>query len=108
MKLSKLKRAENFEKEFYFKMKIFLCYRMGSFSSTPKILNDDNQDSDVNIPNGMSRQELLQYCQKQQQTQMFKRSFRRARESQESLTYGFKVRKLNTVSKGIIKLNSIL
>lgn len=73
---------------------------MGSFSSTPKILNDDNQDNDIHIPDGMSRQELLQYCQKQQQTQMFKRSFRRARGSQESLTYGFKVRKLNTVSKG--------
>lgn len=80
---------------------------MGSFSSAPKILNDDSQDNDLRIPEGISRQELLQFCQIQQEAQMVKRAFRRARDSQDSLDWSLKFRKLNTVSKGALILNFV-
>lgn len=72
---------------------------MGSFSSTPKILNDDNQDNDLCLPEDLSRNELLQYCQKYHLHPMVKRCFRKANESKNS-SYGLKFRKLNGVSKG--------
>lgn len=86
---------------------ILIYFRMGSFSSAPKILNGDNQDSDIHIPEGISRQELLQYCQKQHLHPMVKRAFTKANDSQDNhLINAFKFRKLNTVSKG--KFISIL
>lgn len=42
----------------------FLCYRMGSFTSATKILNDDCQDNDVQLPERLSRLELLEHCSK--------------------------------------------
>lgn len=73
---------------------------MGSFSSTPKILNGDTQDNDVHVPEGISRQELIQYCQKQQRHPLIKRAFRKAFDSKDSMTYALKFKKLNSVSKG--------
>ncbi|KAL1117149.1 hypothetical protein AAG570_004476 [Ranatra chinensis] len=35
---------------------------MGSFTSAPKILNEDTQDNDVELPERMSKDELLAYC----------------------------------------------
>jgi len=41
--------------------------RMGSFTSAPKILNDDAQDNDVDLPEAMTKEELLDYCTSQLQ-----------------------------------------
>nr|CAD7445236.1 unnamed protein product [Timema bartmani] len=38
---------------------------MGSFTSAPKILNDDLQDSDLDLPETLSREQLLQRCHKE-------------------------------------------
>ncbi|XP_018579582.1 nocturnin isoform X2 [Anoplophora glabripennis] len=72
---------------------------MGSFSSAPKILNDDILDHDVDLPKQISRHELLQHCQRQPKVHpMVKRAFRKAKDTQPN--YGLKFRKLNTVTKG--------
>lgn len=72
---------------------------MGSFSSAPKILNDDILDHDVNLPKQISRNELLQHCQRQPKVHpMVKRAFRKVKGPQ--LNYGLKFRKLNAVTKG--------
>lgn len=56
-----------------------LC-RMGSFTSTPKILNNDDQDKDLHIPSDISRKELLQYCRMQTKFHsLLKRTFRKKR-----------------------------
>ncbi|XP_068913744.1 nocturnin isoform X5 [Tenebrio molitor] len=74
---------------------------MGSFSSTPKILNDDCQDNDIQMPINFSRYELIQYCQTQPQVHpMVKRAFRKVGESNVD-SYGFKFRKLNALTKGL-------
>ncbi|XP_022900104.1 nocturnin isoform X2 [Onthophagus taurus] len=74
--------------------------RMGSFNSAPKILNSDCQDEEVRLPEGISRHELIQFCQKHKQHYpLFKRSFRKAKEPYFS-DYGIKYRKLNSYSKG--------
>lgn len=39
--------------------------RMGSFSSSPKILNEDSQDDDIDLPSRMPKEELLAYCSKE-------------------------------------------
>jgi hypothetical protein len=76
--------------------------RMGSFSSTPKILNDDCQDNDIQMPINFSRYELIQYCQTQPQVHpMVKRAFRKVGESNVD-SYGFKFRKLNALTKGMM------
>ncbi|XP_049819753.1 nocturnin isoform X2 [Aethina tumida] len=78
-----------------------ILQRMGSFSSAPKILNDDVQDNDLVIPKSLSRNELLQHCQKQIRIgyPIFKRAFKKARNPNDH-DYGFKFRKLNAVTKG--------
>ncbi|KAJ8965508.1 hypothetical protein NQ314_004097 [Rhamnusium bicolor] len=76
---------------------------MGSFSSAPKILNDDVLDHDINLPKNISRNELLQHCQRQPKIlPVVKRVFRRARDPNSN--YGLKFRKLNTVTKGTNKI----
>lgn len=53
---------------------------MGSFTSTPKILNNDDQDNDLHIPSELDRKELLQYCRMQTKLHsLLKRTFRRKR-----------------------------
>lgn len=79
---------------------------MGSFNSTPKILNDDCQDNDIKLPQPISRNELLQYCQKRPYGQlMVKRSFRkplrkRTINNNDSENMGIKLKKLNAVTEG--------
>lgn len=53
------------------------CCRMGSFTSAPKIANDDAQDSEVVFPARLSRDELLQRCHSEQRHAAVKRAFRR-------------------------------
>ncbi|XP_017767786.1 PREDICTED: nocturnin isoform X2 [Nicrophorus vespilloides] len=83
------------------KMQKKILERMGSFSSSPKIINDDVLDHDVSFPDNISRQELLQFCQKQYDLYpMVKRPFRRAKSNDDMLTYSLKARKLSGVSEG--------
>lgn len=51
---------------------------MGSFSSNPKIENEDNQDKDTLLPENLSRNELLEFCYKQlnNSPSLLSRSFR--------------------------------
>lgn len=54
------------------------CFRMGSFTSAPKILNNDDQDDDLHIPSGITRKDLLQFCRSQPNCQkLIARSFRK-------------------------------
>jgi len=83
----------------------YFCYRMGSFNSAPKILNDDSQDNDMKLPQPISRNELLQYCQKRPYGQvMVKRSFRKPLRKRinnnDSENLGIKLKKLNVVTEG--------
>lgn len=73
--------------------------RMGSFTSAVKIQNDDTQDNDLTYPEHLSRQELLQHCQKQLShlPVSIKRSFRRTNQPNSDL--GLKYMKLNSISK---------
>ncbi|XP_076352235.1 nocturnin-like isoform X2 [Tachypleus tridentatus] len=41
---------------------LFRLFRMGSFTSAPKILNEDTADYDVDIPERSNREELLKRC----------------------------------------------
>lgn len=77
---------------------------MGSFNSAPKILNDDSQDNDMKLPQPISRNELLQYCQKRPYGQvMVKRSFRKPLRKRinnnDSENLGIKLKKLNVVTE---------
>lgn len=77
---------------------LIFCFRMGSFTSAPKIINDDILDKDVNFVENISRSELLHHCQRQPKVHpMFKRAWR-AKDPDSN--YSLKVRKLNAVSKG--------
>ncbi|XP_050301160.1 nocturnin isoform X2 [Anthonomus grandis grandis] len=82
-----------------------MILRMGSFNSSPKILNEDSQDDDVSLPKNISRNELLQYCHKRPYGQlMVKRAFKKARRSavkngEDAENLGIKVKKLNAVTE---------
>ncbi|KAK7791672.1 hypothetical protein R5R35_002043 [Gryllus longicercus] len=55
--------------------------RMGSFTSAPKILNDDSQDNDVRVPARQSREEVLARCCKElaeRRPPLVRRAFRHA------------------------------
>ncbi|KAF5278843.1 hypothetical protein FQR65_LT03531 [Abscondita terminalis] len=72
--------------------------RMGSFNSAPKILNGDNQDKDVRLPEAITRMELLTHCQKHLQLYpMIKRNFRLSKEYEGDYCANFQ--KLDSVSK---------
>uniref|UniRef100_A0A1B6CCY4 Nocturnin n=1 Tax=Clastoptera arizonana TaxID=38151 RepID=A0A1B6CCY4_9HEMI len=51
----------------YIPPKHLLLYlvRMGSFNSAPKIMNEDTQDNDLDLPEDLSKDELLVYCRKE-------------------------------------------
>ncbi|XP_067004646.1 nocturnin isoform X3 [Anabrus simplex] len=59
--------------------RFFAIPRMGSFTSAPKILNDDTQDSDVHIPERLTREQLLARCHRElaDRPSLVKRTFRR-------------------------------
>jgi hypothetical protein len=75
---------------------------MGSFTSAPKILNEDTQDADVVLPARMSRDELLQHCQQQLENlpSLVKRSFRRLRQQFGDTEEGVRVLQWNVLSRG--------
>lgn len=78
------------------------CFRMGSFTSAPKILNEDTQDADVELPAHMSREELLQHCRQQLENlpALVKRSFRRLRPQFGDTSEGVRVLQWNVLSRG--------
>lgn len=39
-----------------------MIYRMGSFTSAPKMVNDDNQDDDVDFETVRSEEEMKERC----------------------------------------------
>lgn len=65
--------------EEYFYFILFLCiFRMGSFTSSIKIDNEDSQDKDLDFQPKISVQQLLDYCEKhndQCQTSLIPRTF---------------------------------
>ncbi|XP_075228661.1 NADP/NADPH phosphatase nocturnin isoform X1 [Lycorma delicatula] len=49
---------------------------MGSFNSAPKILNEDNQDNDLDLPEKMTHEDLLAHCRKNlEDTPLVNRNF---------------------------------
>jgi hypothetical protein len=75
---------------------------MGSFTSAPKILNEDTQDADVVLPACMGRDELLQHCHQQLENlpALVKRSFRRLRQQFGDTADGLRVLQWNVLSRG--------
>jgi hypothetical protein len=75
---------------------------MGSFTSAPKILNEDTQDADVELPTHMSREELLQHCRQELENlpALVKRSFRRLRPQFGDTSEGVRVLQWNVLSRG--------
>jgi hypothetical protein len=77
---------------------------MGSFTSAPKILNEDTQDGDVELPRRMSREELLQHCHQQLGTlpALVKRRFKRLQAPFDSAPDGVRVLQWNVLSRGTV------
>ncbi|XP_069701047.1 nocturnin isoform X3 [Periplaneta americana] len=75
--------------------------RMGSFTSAPKILNEDTQDADVELPERMSRDELLQHCHQQllNYPSLVKRCFRRLSQQFGDTASGLRVLQWNVLSR---------
>lgn len=59
------------------KQLLLYIVRMGSFTSAPKILNDDTQDNLIAFPVRLSRDELLQKCHTEHKSSVIKRSFKK-------------------------------
>ena len=78
--------------------------RMGSFTSAPKILNEDTQDGDVDLPPRMSRDELMQHCHQQlgNLPPLVKRSFRRLQGQSGDTPDGVRVLQWNVLSRGTL------
>ncbi|XP_058449856.1 nocturnin isoform X2 [Malaya genurostris] len=80
-----------------------MLQRMGSFTSAPQIKNVDYQDDQLEISNGMSIPDLVEYCRiarGEDRPQLVKRKFLRPDEriNQPSLTDGFRMLKLDAIS----------
>lgn len=77
---------------------------MGSFTSAPKILNEDTQDADVELPSRMSRDELLQHCHQQlgNLPPLVKRSFKRLQGQSGDTPDGVRVLQWNVLSRGTL------
>lgn len=83
---------------------LLLIPRMGSFTSAPQIKNVDYQDDKLEISNGMSIPDLIEYCRivrGEDRPQLVKRKFLRPdeRNGHPDLTDGFRMLNLNTISK---------
>lgn len=84
-------------------MHAFCTYRMGSFNSAPKINNADTQDDYLEVPHGLSTNDLVQHCRLmrgENQPQLLSRNFLKPTCMTNDLTDGMRVLKLNSVSKG--------
>ncbi|XP_058125175.1 nocturnin [Anopheles ziemanni] len=78
--------------------------RMGSFTSAPQIKNVDYQDDKLEITEGMSVSDLVEYCRiarGDDRPQLVKRKFLKPidRLNGSDLTDGFKMLKLDSISK---------
>lgn len=86
------------------KQLLMYLVRMGSFTSAPQIKNVDCQDDKLEISEGMSITDLVEYCRfmrGEDRPQLVTRKFLRPdeRTSQPSLTDGFRMLKLDAISK---------
>lgn len=86
------------------KQLLMYLVRMGSFTSAPQIKNVDYQDDKLEISNGMSIPDLIEYCRivrGEDRPQLVKRKFLRPdeRNGHPDLTDGFRMLNLNTISK---------
>lgn len=78
---------------------------MGSFTSAPQIKNVDCQDDKLEISDGMSIPDLIEYCRfmrGEDRPQLVKRKFLRPDERtglQRDLAEGFRMLKLDAISK---------
>lgn len=86
---------------------LLLIPRMGSFTSAPQIKNVDCQDDKLEISDGMCIPDLIEYCRfmrGEDRPQLVKRKFLRPDERaaaglQRDLTDGFRMLKLDAISK---------
>lgn len=86
------------------KQLLMYLVRMGSFTSAPQIKNVDYQDDQLQISDGMSIPDLLEYCRimrGEERPPLVKRAFLRPdeRTGQPDLTDGFRMLKLDAISK---------
>lgn len=86
------------------KQLLMYLVRMGSFTSAPQIKNVDYQDDQLQISDGMSIPDLIEYCRimrGEDRPQLVKRKFLRPdeRTGQPDLTDGFRMLKLDAISK---------
>lgn len=74
---------------------------MGSFTSAPKILNEDAQDSDVALPARMTRSEILERCRCESAHPLLRRSFKGiVKDVGVNIADDFKMLQINAISKG--------
>lgn len=87
------------------KQLLMYLVRMGSFTSAPQIKNVDCQDDKLEISDGMSIPDLIEYCRfmrGEDRPQLVKRKFLRPDERtglQRDLAEGFRMLKLDAISK---------
>lgn len=86
------------------KQLLMYLVRMGSFTSAPQIKNVDYQDDQLQISEGMSIPDLIEYCRimrGEDRPQLVKRKFLRPdeRTGQPDLTDGVRMLKLDAISK---------
>uniref|UniRef100_A0AAG5CVW5 Nocturnin n=1 Tax=Anopheles atroparvus TaxID=41427 RepID=A0AAG5CVW5_ANOAO len=86
------------------KQLLMYLVRMGSFTSAPQIKNVDYQDDKLEISEGMSVSDLVEYCRiarGDDRPQLVKRKFLKQidRLNGSDLTDGFKMLKLDAISK---------
>ncbi|GAB0090000.1 Nocturnin [Sergentomyia squamirostris] len=79
--------------------------RMGSFNSSPKFNNEDNQDDDIEIPSGLSTNDLVHHCRimrGDQRPPLLSRYFLNPTDrcfTNQDITNGMRVLNLDAVSK---------
>ncbi|XP_046735078.1 nocturnin isoform X2 [Diprion similis] len=82
----------------------FIIQRMGSFTSSPKILNEDAQDSDVNLPARMSRSEMLDRCRCEGVQPLLRRHFKGLiKDVDVNTADDFKMLQINAVPKTCVQ-----
>lgn len=84
--------------------------RMGSFTSAPQIKNVDYQDDKLEITDGMSVPDLVDYCRiarGDERPQLVKRKFLKPidRLNGSDLTDGFKMLQLDSISKSKLPMD---
>uniref|UniRef100_A0A8D8Y586 Nocturnin n=1 Tax=Cacopsylla melanoneura TaxID=428564 RepID=A0A8D8Y586_9HEMI len=82
--------------------------RMGSFSSAPKIPNKDVQDEDIDLPDNISKQELLSFCDREldSEDKLVERRFSTVNKNQDSVDeepndYKIRILQWNVLSQAL-------